>query len=308
MAVSTQPPPVRASSRPARAPTAAPTAGVGAAADIDGGRAARRQARARRRERIAAVALPIVLFAALLALWEVVVQVNRVSPSALPAPSLVVETLVKNWGSLAPALWSTAQLTITALGAAVLGGVLLAVAFAGSKWVQISLLPVAVVLQVTPIVAIAPLVLLYLDSTAAALLVCTWVVALFPILSNTVTGLKSADGHLRDLYSLYGATPWQRLRFLIMPSALPHFLGGLKAAGGLALVAAVVAEFTAASVGRHTGLGSRILDSMLRTEVAMMFAALALVSLLGIALFVVLAVLAHLLLGHWHESESRRET
>jgi NitT/TauT family transport system permease protein len=164
-----------------------------------------------------------------------------------------------------------------------------------------------VVLQVTPIVAIAPLILIYVDSTMAALLICAWIVAFFPILSNTVTGLKSADSNLRDLYTLYGATRWQRFRFLLVPSALPYFLGGLKIAGGLALIGAVVAEFTAGSAGRNTGLASRILESMFRTEIPMMFAALLLVSLLGIVIFVVFAALAKLLLGHWHESEMRRE-
>ncbi len=307
MAVSTQPPPVRPSSRPTRAPTAAPAAGVGAAADVDGSRAARRLARSRRRERIARVVLPLFIVAALLVLWEVVVQVNRIPHYILPAPSLVLETLVKNWGSLAPALWFTIKLTLMALGAAVLGGVLLAMAFSLSKWVEISLFPIAVVLQVTPIVAIAPLILIYVDSTMAALLICAWIVAFFPILSNTVTGLKSADSNLRDLYTLYGATPWQRFRFLLVPSALPYFLGGLKIAGGLALIGAVVAEFTAGSAGRNTGLASRILESMFRTEIPMMFAALLLVSLLGVVIFVVFAALAKLLLGHWHESEMRRE-
>jgi len=307
MAVSTQPPPVRAGSRPARAATAAPSSSVTAAADLDGGRAARRLARARRRERVARVVLPLLLVAAMLALWELVVQVNRLPPHTLPAPSLVLQTIVGNWGVLAPALWSTARLALMALGAAVLGGVLLAMAFASSRWVEISLLPVAVVLQVTPIVAIAPVVLLVVDGTAAALLICTWIAAFFPILSNTVAGLKGGDGPLRDLYSLYGATTWQRLRFLIVPSALPHFLGGLRAAGGLAIVGAVATEFTAAAAGRSTGLGSRILESMVRNEVPLMFATLALVSLLGIVVFVVLAALTHLLLGHWHESGPRRE-
>ncbi len=265
----------------------------------------RRLARAQRREGVARIVLPLLIVAALLILWEVLVTVNKVPHYILPAPTLVLETLVKNWGNLAPALWFTVKLTLMALGAAVLGGVLLAMAFALSKWVEIALFPIAVVLQVTPIVAIAPLILIYIDSTMAALLICAWIVAFFPILSNTVIGLKSADSHLRDLYTMYGASPWQRFRFLLVPSALPYFLGGLKIAGGLALIGAVVAEFTAGSAGRNTGLASRILESMFRTEIPMMFAALLLVSLLGIVIFGFFAALAKLLLGHWHESEMR---
>jgi NitT/TauT family transport system permease protein len=269
--------------------------------------AARRLERARKREAAARIWLPLVLVGALLLLWEVVVRVNQIPHYILPAPSLVLDTLVKNWSNLAPSLWFTVQLTLMALAAAVVGGVLLAMAFALSKWVEIGLFPIAVVLQVTPIVAIAPLILIYVDSTTTALLICAWIVAFFPILSNTVIGLKSADSNLRDLYTLYGATPWQRFRLLLVPSALPYFLAGLKIAGGLSLIGAVVAEFTAGSAGKNTGLASRILESMFRTEIPMMFAALFLVSLLGIVIFVVFAALAKWLLGHWHESEMRRE-
>lgn len=269
--------------------------------------AALRLERDRKREAAARVWLPLLLVAALLALWETVVRVNQIPHYILPAPSLVLDTLLKNWSNLAPSLWFTIKLTLMALAAAVVGGVLLAMAFALSKWVEIGLFPIAVVLQVTPIVAIAPLILIYVDSTTTALLICAWIVAFFPILSNTVIGLKSADSNLRDLYTLYGATPWQRFRYLLVPSALPYFLGGLKIAGGLSLIGAVVAEFTAGSAGKNTGLASRILESMFRTEIPMMFAALFLVSLLGIVIFVVFAALAKWLLGHWHESELRRE-
>jgi NitT/TauT family transport system permease protein len=273
----------------------------------DAQRAADRAKLARHGERAARVALPLAIVVGLLVAWELVVQVNQIPHYILPAPSLVLETLVRNWGSLAPALWFTVKLTVMALAAAVVGGVLLAMAFAMSRWVEIALFPIAVVLQVTPIVAIAPLILIYVDSTMAALLICAWIVAFFPILANTVIGLKSADSNLRDLYTMYGATRWQRFRLLLVPSALPYFLGGLKIAGGLALIGAVVAEFTAGSAGRNTGLASRILESMFRTEIPMMFAALVLVSLLGIVIFLVFAGLSRWLLGHWHESEMTRE-
>lgn len=266
-----------------------------------------RQQAARRRENLLRIALPVALVALLLAAWEAAVRIGEIPHFILPAPSLVLSTLVQNWDSLAPALWFTVKLTLLALLAAVVGGVLLAMAFALSKWVEIGLFPLAVILQVTPIVAIAPLILIYVPSTTVALLICAWIVAFFPILSNTVIGLKSADSNLRDLYTLYGATPWQRFRFLLVPSALPYFLGGLKIAGGLSLIGAVVAEFTAGTAGRETGLASRILESSFRTEIPMMFAALLLVSLLGIVIFVAFAALSKMMLGHWHESELRRD-
>ncbi|MCY7306770.1 MAG: ABC transporter permease [Rhodoferax sp.] len=263
--------------------------------------------RARKRENWLRVVLPVLIVSGLFVAWELVVRVNDIPHYILPAPSLVLKTLVNNWASLAPALWFTVKLTLFALLAAIVGGVLLAMAFALSKWVEISLFPIAVILQVTPIVAIAPLMLIYIHSTTTALLLCAWIVAFFPILSNTVVGLKSADSNLRDLYALYGATPWQRFRFLLVPSALPYFLAGLKVAGGLSLIGAVVAEFTAGAAGKETGLASRILESSFRTEIPMMFAALLLVSLLGITIFVAFAALSKKILGHWHESEMRRE-
>jgi NitT/TauT family transport system permease protein len=235
--------------------------------------------------------------------WEAVVRINQIPHYILPAPSLVAQTLVKDFGSLWPSWWYTIKLTFSALALAVIGGVLLAMLFALSKWVELSLWPFAIVLQVTPIVAIAPLILIFVPSTTGALLICAWIVAFFPILSNTVIGLKSADHNLRDLFSLYRASKWQTLRHLLIPSAMPYFIAGLKIAGGLSLIGAVVAEFTAGAAGRETGLASRILEASFRTEIPRMFAALVLVSLTGVMIFVLFNLVSKLVLGKWHESE-----
>jgi len=266
-----------------------------------------RDDRLRRRETLLRIAVPTAVVAGLLLLWEVLVRFNHVPHYIIPAPSLILTTLIDNWDTLSSALWFTVKLTLLALVSAIVGGVLLAIAFSLFKWVEIGLFPIAVILQVTPIIAIAPLILIYVSSTTAALLLCAWIVAFFPILSNTVIGLKSADSNLRDLFHLYKASPWQMFRYLLVPSALPYFMAGLKIAGGLSLIGAVVAEFTAGTAGRETGLASRILESSFRTEIPMMFAALLLVSLLGIAIFLVFAALSRMVLGHWHESEMRRE-
>jgi NitT/TauT family transport system permease protein len=253
------------------------------------------------------IIVPLVLGMLALVAWEVIVRVNQIPHYLIPAPSLIAQTLVKDWASLSEALWFTVKLTAAALALAILGGVLLAMLFAVSRWVEISLFPFAVILQVTPVVAIAPLILIYVDSTLAALLICAWIVAFFPILSNTVIGLRSADANLRDLFTLYRASPWQRLRHLLAPSALPYFMGGVKIAGGLSLIGAVVAEFVAGSAGKNTGLASRILESSFRTEIPRMFAALFLVSVLGIVIFVIFDWASRMVLGAWHESELKRE-
>jgi NitT/TauT family transport system permease protein len=247
--------------------------------------------------------LPFAVFSLALLAWEATVRVNQIPHYILPAPTLVLKTLWDNLGSLMGSWLFTMKITFGALLLAVVGGVGLAMLFALNKWIELSLFPFAIVLQVTPIVAIAPLILIFIDSTAAALLLCAWIVAFFPILSNTLVGLRSADHNLRDLFSLYRASPWQTLRYLLIPSAMPYFIAGLKIAGGLSLIGAVVAEFTAGAAGKETGLASRILEASFRTEIPKMFAALVLVSLTGIMIYLAFNVVSKLVLGDWHESE-----
>ena len=259
-----------------------------------------------RRARIARylqLAVPVIVFLLAVLAWEAIVRVNEIPHYLIPAPSLVLLTLANEWPSLAPSLWFTLKLTFAALAVAVLGGVLLAIILSMSRWAELAFLPFAVILQVTPIVAIAPLIMIYVDSTFAALLICAWIVAFFPILSNTIIGLRSADHNLRDLFQLYDASPWQRMRWLLLPSSLPFFLGGLKIAGGLALIGAVVAEFVAGAAGKDTGLASRVLEASFRTEIPRMFAALVLISLCGISIYLAFNGLSRWLLGRWHESE-----
>lgn len=260
-----------------------------------------------RRERILTWVMPVLTLGAAIAAWEWAVWYYEIPKYLIPAPSLIVETLIKDGPSLMTSAWFTVKLTFYSLTLAIIGGVVLGALFALSRTVEMSLFPFAVILQVTPVVAIAPLLLIYIDSTFVALLICAWIVAFFPILSGTVIGLRSADHNLRDLFTLYRATPWQRLRYLLAPSALPYFMAALKVAGGLSLIGAVVAEFVAGTAGQNTGLASRIIESSFRSEIPRMFAALVLVSLLGIAIFLLTTWASRRVLGHWHESEIRRE-
>jgi NitT/TauT family transport system permease protein len=251
--------------------------------------------------------MPIIMLSAAVGYWEWAVWYFEVPPYLIPAPSVIGRTLISDGPSLMVSAWFTVKLTLFSLMLAIIGGVILGALFALSRTVEMSFFPFAVILQVTPVVAIAPLILIYVHSTFAALLICAWIVAFFPILSGTVVGLRSADHNLRDLFTLYRATPMQRLRFLLAPSALPQFMSALKVAGGLALIGAVVAEFVAGAAGQNTGLASRIIESSFRSEIPRMFAALVLVSLLGIAIFLATSWASRRVLGHWHESELRRE-
>ncbi len=260
-----------------------------------------------RAERIARILAPLAIGLAALALWELIVRVNHIPHYILPGPLLVIEALIRDRGILFPSLLITLQITFMALGVAIIGGVGLAVLFSLSKWIELSFFPFAVILQVTPIIAIAPLILIYVDNTYAALLICAWIVAFFPILANTTLGLNSADHNLVDLFQLYGASRWQVLIHLRLPSAMPYFLGGLKIAGGLSLIGAIVAEFAAGTAGTGSGLAYRILEAGYRLNIPRMFAAVLLISLTGILIFAAFSLLAHLILRRWHESALRRE-
>ncbi len=249
--------------------------------------------------------LPLGAFCAALAAWELLVRLRDIPPYVLPAPSLVAQTLVKDWGTLSGSLLVTLRITFEALLLAVVGGVGLAILFAQWKWVERSFFPFAVILQVTPIVAIAPLLLVYLEAQTAVL-VCAFLVAFFPILSNTALGLASADHNLADLFDLYRASRFQQLLYLRLPSALPYFLGGLRIGGGLALIGAIVAEIAAGSAGQGAGLAFRIVEAGYRLNIPRMFAALVLISLSGILIYLLLTALSYALLSRWHDSVRQR--
>ncbi len=257
--------------------------------------------------RVARWTLPSLVMVLSLLAWHLYVTLWEVPHYVLPGPLLVVQSLFEDWGLLWPAMMTTGRLTLLALAFAIMGGVALAVAFTQSKIIEMSLFPYAVILQVTPVVAIAPLLQIYLESPFVAALLCAWIVAFFPILSNTTVGLKSTDRNLEDLFTIYGASRWQRLRYLAAPSALPYFLSGLKIAGGLALIGAVVAEFVIGRAGTGLGLASTLLEASYRFNFGRLYAALILISVMGVAIFAVMSTISYLALFRWHESALKKD-
>jgi NitT/TauT family transport system permease protein len=252
-------------------------------------------------------ALPIFTFAIGLLVWDLIVRWNDLPPYQLPGPFLVFSTLVQDWRILSDSLLVTLVTTFEGFLAAAIGGIALAFLFNRSRLVEYSLYPYAVILQVTPVVAIAPLLLIYLPQQVAVV-VCAWIVAFFPVLANTTLGLNSVDRNLKELFALYGASGEQTLWQLKLPSALPHILGGLRIAGGLSLIGAVVAEIAAGSAGAGSGLAYRIAESGYRLNIPRMFAALLLLSLAGIVIFMGLSLVSHLVLRRWHESALGKES
>ncbi|WP_424628372.1 ABC transporter permease [Bradyrhizobium sp. SYSU BS000235] len=251
--------------------------------------------------RLLQIGLPVLTLALGVAIWEAVVRINNIPDYVLPAPSVVFATLVTDWSLLFASLLTTLLTTVQGFIAAAVGGIAMAMVFSRSKWIEYALFPYAVILQVTPVIAIAPLLLIYLPQHLAVV-ACAWIVAFFPVLSNTTLGLKSVDRNLGGLFALYGASRTQTLRYLKLPSALPHIMGGLRIAGGLSLIGAVVAEIAAGSAGAGSGLAYRIAESGYRLNIPRMFAALLLLSIAGIVIYGALSLASYLVLRRWHES------
>jgi NitT/TauT family transport system permease protein len=252
--------------------------------------------------------VPLIAGIVFILAWEMLVAAYHIPRVVLPPPSAIAQSLMDDFPSLMASMWTTLRITLLAFALAVVTGVALAVVFSHSRTAEMALYPYAVILQVTPVVAIAPLIVIWVgfDRINLALLILAWIVAFFPILSNTTLGLRSADHNLIDLFRLYGASQWQILWRLKLPSALPFLLNGMKTSGGLALIGTVVAEYGAGS-GTATGLAWRIVEAGNRLQIARMFAALALLAVLGIVIFFALALLEHAVLRNWHESARARD-
>jgi NitT/TauT family transport system permease protein len=268
--------------------------------------AAEQSAPESRMVRLVRILLPFLVLAAGIAAWALVVCVNHIPLYVLPGPGAVFETLISDWPVLSQSLLTTLLTTLEGFIAAAIGGIGLALLFNRSKWLEYSLFPYAVILQVTPVIAIAPLLLIYLPQQTAVI-VCAWIVGFFPVLSNTTLGLNSVDRNLAGLFQLYGASRLQTLRYLKLPAALPFILGGLRIAGGLSLIGAVVAEIAAGTAGAGSGLAYRIVESGYRLNIPRMFAALLLLSAAGIVIYGLLALTSHLILRRWHESAFGKE-
>jgi NitT/TauT family transport system permease protein len=252
--------------------------------------------------RILAATAPLVVGLALLGAWEFAVRAWEVPVYLVPAPSRIATTLVTDWTLLAAALAATLKIALLALALAVALGVATAFVFVQSRIIEASLLPYAILLQVTPVVAVAPLIIIWVDDPVAALVICATIVAFFPMVSNTTLGLRSVDPGLLDLFRTCGASRWQTLVRLRVPSALPYFFAGLRISSGLSLIGAVVAEFVAGTGGTSSGLAYQILQAGLQLNIPRMFAALLLIAAAGVAFFAAASALSWLALHRWHDS------
>lgn len=258
-------------------------------------------------ERFLRIAAPLSVGFLFLIVWQLIVSAGDIPPYLLPGPIAVFKSLTMNWQTLGMALLMTLKVTFLAFIVALILGTAAALLFAQSKWVEMSLFPYAVMLQVTPIVAIAPLVIIWFKNLQVALVVCAVIISIFPIISNTTMGLNSVDHNLNNLFDMYQASRWQKLIRLRIPSALPYFFGGLRISSGLALIGAVVAGFVAGTGGQGAGLAYQILQAGYNLQIPEMFAALMLLTLAGIGLFGLMVALSNWVLQSWHESALKQE-
>jgi len=257
----------------------------------------------RQRQNVRRFAYPAIVAAVIVVAWEALVIGLDLPPYLVPSPVAMMKTLASDWVSLGTALLVTLKITLLAFAVATVAGVLISFVFVQSRAVETALFPYAVLLQVTPIVAVAPLIIIWIKNPTAAMVVCAALVALFPVIANTTLGLRSVDPDLQSYFQLNHATRTQTLMRLRIPSALPYFFGGLRISSGLALIGAVVAEFVAGTGGTGSGLAYQIMQSGYTLNIPRMFAALLLISLTGVALFAAMAWLTRAALGSWHASE-----
>lgn len=257
--------------------------------------------------RVARIAAPAGVALVVLILWHVLVTAYDVPRYIVPSPLVVLQALVEDWGLLWRSLVVTLKITLGAFALAVVLGTLTAFLFAQSRWLELALFPYAVILQVTPIVAVAPLIIIWVRDTQLALILCATIVAVFPVISNTTLGLRSVDPGLMNLMRMYKAGRWAVLWRVRMPSAAPYFFGALRISSGLALIGAVVAEFVAGTGAAGAGLAYQILQAGLQLNVPRLFAALIVLTLAGVALFAAMVWLSNVALRNWHESELAAE-
>jgi NitT/TauT family transport system permease protein len=251
------------------------------------------------------IGAPVAVAGIVLLIWQALVTYYEVPAYLVPSPAKVAQTLWTDRALLAASLGVTVSIALIALALAIVLGVATALLFAQSRVIEASLFPYAILLQVTPIVAIAPLIIIWVKDTRLALVLCAVVVAIFPVISNTTLGLRSVDPGLSDLFRMSRATRWQTLVRLRIPSALPYFFAGLRVAGGLALIGAVVAEFVAGTGGSGAGLAYQILLAGIQLNIPRLFASLVLITLAGVAIFAATSLIARIALAQWHESEIR---
>lgn len=245
---------------------------------------------------------PFAVLAGFLAIVELAVRAGWIASFLVPPPSAAAMSLVHNFAEIAEAFKDTALASFAGFGLSVAIGVTLAIALSTGGWVRRAFYPYAVFFQTVPIIAIAPLLVIWFGFGPGAVIASAFVASVFPVIANTLAGLLSVDAPLVDLFRLYRAKPIAALIKLRLPFALPHIFTGLRVAAGLSVIGAIVGEFITGS-----GLGGLIQVSRQQRAIDKVFATLFASSLLGVLLFAIINLLARVSLRHWHASERNEQ-
>jgi NitT/TauT family transport system permease protein len=249
---------------------------------------------------------PFVAFLVITALWEGAVRALSVAAYLLPPPSAIAAAAARDLPTLLAGAATTAYAALLGFGLSALLGVLAAIILASSRVLERALHPYTIFLQTVPIVAIAPLLVLWFGPGLRAVTVSAFIVSVFPVIANTLAGLRGVEPALRDLFRLYGARRGATLIKLELPSALPNIVTGLKVAAGLAVIGAIVGEFVAGFSEGAAGLGILVLSAYRQLKTDLLFAAVVFAAGLGLVLFGLVSLAGHLLLSRWHASAAER--
>ena len=249
-----------------------------------------------------AIAPPVVTFVVIAAVAELVIRLLKVPAYLLPLPSEVVSTAWNVRGNLAASLLTTASAAMIGFVASIVAGILIAIALSGSRLVRQALYPYTIFFQTVPVVAVAPLLVIWFGAGVQSVAICAFIVSVFPVITNTLAGLLSTDPALKDLFQLYGARPFATLIKLKLPSATPDIVTGMRIAAGLAVIGTIVGEFVAAVLQGNPGLGVMVMEARKLGRTDQVFAAILAASALGLVMFGAVSLAGHLLLRHWHAS------
>jgi NitT/TauT family transport system permease protein len=249
---------------------------------------------------------PVGVFVLAVAVWAVWARAADAPPWLFPRPAAVLRSFVKDWDKLLPSLGWTALAAMAGFIASAAVGIVIAIVLSASPLMRRAFYPYTLFFQTVPIVAIAPMLIIWLGVGIEPVVVCAFIVSVFPVIANTLAGLLSTDPALADLFRLYGARPIAALWKLRLPSALPNIFTGLRIAAGLAVIGTVVAEFLVGQIVGAVGLGVRVVSAIHESRMDLAFAAVLLASLLGLAMFGAVNVAGHFALRRWHASEQSR--
>ncbi|BBI34131.1 ABC transporter permease [Cohnella abietis] len=250
---------------------------------------------------------PVIAFVVVISLWQFGIALLGTPAYLFPKPTDVFKAATENGPALLESVTTTAIESVLGFLLSIVVGVLGAIVLALSKPIEKSVYPYAIVLQTVPIVAIAPLIVIWFGSGMNAIVCITFLVCFFPILSNTLIGLNSTDQGLKNLFHLYSASPWQTMWSLRIPAAFPYIVAGLKISCTLSVIGSIVGEYVAGVGGGKGGLGYAITFAAMRLQTPYLFACGLAASVLGIVFFLIVNALSKRLLGSWHESEMKVE-